>query len=759
MNILTSGQTYNLREIFTNSKNGKIIIPDLQRDYCWGNTGTLVQDFVENIKKHFAMQNEGLMMGLLYGYYEEARPYLQLCDGQQRLTTLFLLMGLINRKCVENPFQEILISDFELNEDDREPNLLYSIRDSSLYFLSDLVCNFFITKGDERAQDGKLVSEFIQACNWWFLNYENDPTIKNMLDALDTIDRILPTGEEELKRLGEYIETKLQFVFFDMEDRRNGEETFVIINTTGEPLTATENLKPLIVTKNDSFMWEEDSRKWEVIDNWFWRNRDKDYQDTSDVGMKEFLRWVAGVYAVGLEEDSYYKLLTEDEYSFPYSKIGMDNIWGMYETLKYINEETSLIGSCPLLSIPQGGKYDLRDYFIILPTLFYLQKFKGCAGIEAGVGSIYRFFQNLRRYTEITIKNNNIRFALEAVSKLSNPDLCSLLNIKECINSTYILTNEEEIKLKILQSHPEIRNELEIQFEKMASHEVLSGRIYCLINWSGGGDNFNLDDFKGYAKKFSAIFMNQKHNVVSDITALALVTAQLSKSEYPIPVGNNFSLGLSASEWNFLIYGNRDKGGNIEAIGRFLQKIDWVDIKESEVRVINEWISEDANKDHMLYPLVKGYSIPEAEFQRYGTCWGKMFKTYPSGVIRVLCSVKQNYRDFYLLDDVVLPCNDESGQWNKVWSYENYCLVMDHKEYDISIDLLFDNLKDNRWRLRIFERNNNRKRLTNFATIVREFGENEDGRKISEEMPLSQLMEFVKRKKEEIRKLIGYQSL
>ena len=52
-----SGETYNLSELF--SGNRRIIIPDLQRDYCWGDennvkstgeTGELVSDFIKNIK-------------------------------------------------------------------------------------------------------------------------------------------------------------------------------------------------------------------------------------------------------------------------------------------------------------------------------------------------------------------------------------------------------------------------------------------------------------------------------------------------------------------------------------------------------------------------------------------------------------------------------------------------------------------------------------------------------------------------------------
>ena len=105
-----------------------------------------------------------LIIGLIYGYYEKERPYLQLCDGQQRLTTLYLLLGLLNIMSEEeNPFQDFLISDFEYNLDDKEPTLLYAIRDSSLYFLSDLVCKFFIKSDKNKyAWQDNIPSDFIK---------------------------------------------------------------------------------------------------------------------------------------------------------------------------------------------------------------------------------------------------------------------------------------------------------------------------------------------------------------------------------------------------------------------------------------------------------------------------------------------------------------------------------------------------------------------------------------------------------------------
>lgn len=95
INFVT-GETYTLAELFSGER--RIIIPDLQRDYCWGDPvhtderKELVSDFVKNLFNQFNLHNrlEKLSLGIIYGY-EVPANHIQLCDGQQRLTTLYLL--------------------------------------------------------------------------------------------------------------------------------------------------------------------------------------------------------------------------------------------------------------------------------------------------------------------------------------------------------------------------------------------------------------------------------------------------------------------------------------------------------------------------------------------------------------------------------------------------------------------------------------------------------------------------------------------
>lgn len=286
---LESGRQYNLTNLFCDER--KIIIPDLQRDYCWGdkNHGSekteLVSGFIMSLIELF--NNNGNMdhqLGMIYAY-ENPINHIQLCDGQQRLTTLYLLMGMLYKSITSEPkneIQDFLMSDFEFTKDDKEPRLQYAIRESTLYFLSDLVCEFFF-KDNIQAAD-------IKKANWYFTEYNFDPTIQSMLSAIKIIEDITNkiTNHYEFAK---FLLHQIKFFYFDMVNRQHGEEMFVVINTTGAPLTPTENLKPVLVgAAIDENKQKEAGDIWERWEKWFWLNR-LDAEHEADVGLNQFLIW------------------------------------------------------------------------------------------------------------------------------------------------------------------------------------------------------------------------------------------------------------------------------------------------------------------------------------------------------------------------------------------------------------------------------------------------------------------------------------
>lgn len=289
-NHMISGEEYSLKEIF--SGKWKVVIPDLQRDYCWGletydkgrkSQGELVTQFIHGILEG-SKSSEVMTMGLLYGY-EEPKGQIQLCDGQQRLTTLYLLLGVLNRENKNQQLESLLMTSYE-QEDDQETQLQYAIRESTLYFLSDLVYHYFINKD----------SDDIEKAEWYYLEYDQDASIQAIISAVrhieEAIDNYKKEDSADLKALAEFVTNGIKFVYFDMGDRVHGEETFVLINTTGEPLTAAENLKPILIgnlPNNDDK--QKFSGEWEDREDWFWRHRNKRQEATSDELSNDFYVW------------------------------------------------------------------------------------------------------------------------------------------------------------------------------------------------------------------------------------------------------------------------------------------------------------------------------------------------------------------------------------------------------------------------------------------------------------------------------------
>ena len=298
-----SGNEYSLSDLF--GGDTKVIIPDLQRDYCWGDkavvdvktkkTRELVTDFVKNIIDLFENEsNTILTMGLVYGY-EQPHNHIQICDGQQRLTTLFLLMGVINTKA-GGYFDDYIISREERN-DDFEPHLQYAIRESTLYFLSDLARNVFISHNTS-IQD-------IKSSNWYFNEYDFDASIQSMISALQRIDDALKDNDHiDFVDFGKFVLNNLKVLYYDMENRSRGEETYVVINTTGEPLSSTENIKPILLGRSSlsDLEIETYSDQWEDREEWFWQNRGKD--NTADNGLNEFFIWY---WQIGLMQEKAWK--------------------------------------------------------------------------------------------------------------------------------------------------------------------------------------------------------------------------------------------------------------------------------------------------------------------------------------------------------------------------------------------------------------------------------------------------------------------
>ncbi len=549
--LLETAQSYTFSQIFSGNHT-KIVIPDLQRDYCWGGKNNLVVDFVTNlIENGYKKDKAKLPLGLLYGY-EEPSLHIQLCDGQQRITTLFLLIGSLNKHC-NNQFQKLLISDFEYNEDDKEPYLQYSIRENSLYFLSDLVCNFFL---ENNCSIDNIVSQ-----SWYFNEYNADPSIRSMLTALKEIESVISKYTEiDKTSLVEYITNDLSFIYYDMGSRASGEETFVIINTTGEPLSATENLKPKYVTKYPNAI-----QQWESWENWFWKNRDKNQNDTADSGLLEFFRWIIMLECKdqkSIKETQ--ALLVEQEkirrFDFDMVlSIAPEVIDDYLEVVK--NVFSTILPNNKTWLSPDGINSQIV-WFRVLPIIAYIKAFPEATYRE--IIRVKHLFKNLSQISNVTKDVGElVSEAVDIIRGLDSKDIAQIAN-KDV--SKRILSDEEKIKFEIFMS-VDNREEVEdafwhIQYEtdRKCDGKIWKGEIMPIIKWSEVDGIFNFEKFIIYNKIFFKVFAEECESEI-DIVRRALLTRGLKDYPRHFSSKTNKSFGWEFADWKTLIFENQGQFG------------------------------------------------------------------------------------------------------------------------------------------------------------------------------------------------------
>jgi hypothetical protein len=222
-----------------------IEIPIIQRDYAQGreNVEPIRKRFLESIFIHL-IEDEEMEMDFVYGSIKtfingnESRNVFLPLDGQQRLTTLFLLYWFIgNRE----------LKDDELNELRKKlAKFSYSTRASARMFCEKL--STISLEGNDMQK--------IESAYWFHKSFNNDPTVMGMLNMLASIKQIYDEKEKndlypKLKNLCFYL---LPLDGFDLTD-----ELYIKMNARGKSLTDFENFKADLInwTKSDNNIEKE----------------------------------------------------------------------------------------------------------------------------------------------------------------------------------------------------------------------------------------------------------------------------------------------------------------------------------------------------------------------------------------------------------------------------------------------------------------------------------------------------------------------
>jgi hypothetical protein len=204
-----------------------IEIPLIQRDYAQGRTDPRTSDIRERFLDvlHEAL-TEGREVGLDFIYGDVEDGTLRPLDGQQRLTTLFLLHWYLGYRAAQ------------LSERQAWMSFSYATRPSARLFCEQLVTAQ--PPPDESAPAAWIVDQ-----PWYLYVWENDPTIQAMLVMIDAIHRRFADCDPRSawQRLIANNAPAISFQLLPVDDMGSGEDLYIKMNSRGKPLTPFENFK------------------------------------------------------------------------------------------------------------------------------------------------------------------------------------------------------------------------------------------------------------------------------------------------------------------------------------------------------------------------------------------------------------------------------------------------------------------------------------------------------------------------------------
>ena len=265
----------------------KIEIPIIQRNYVQGNDKTIRCHFVDYLVKALTQQSP-VELDFVYGAERQDTRLTDNCapqvgrvliplDGQQRLTTLWLLHGylLALEQVNNNPEQ--------LSPEEREAQcqllsrFVYETRQSAKDF-----CGYWLQEVTQRACP-ELVdkpSKYLRNCAWFDPEWEKEGTVTAMLGMLDEV----ATKRAELQevaygRLSECI----RFYYLHIKKFGLSNELYIRMNARGEQLTSFEHFK--VIQDHSSLSAIKEKMEYDWVDA-LWQYRPKDTHVTDHPFMK-----------------------------------------------------------------------------------------------------------------------------------------------------------------------------------------------------------------------------------------------------------------------------------------------------------------------------------------------------------------------------------------------------------------------------------------------------------------------------------------
>lgn len=698
---------YSLRELLTHNEIEQIIIPEIQRDYVWeiSNVAKLIDDINKNYEKKKNHQLEikinGIIeendsvnqfltkeyerlkyhqkLGFIYAYHD--RDYAGkffLIDGQQRLTTLFLILLFLYKELDKTDSFRLLYFNKQI------PKVNYKVREQSNDFLKLMIeC--------ELSDKSYLESE-----QFYKSEYLKDVTISHLITNYNHIKSQIGQIKNK-KGFLEYLEDFVEVNYFDTHLSEQGEQLYIYMNSRGEQLSFQEIVRAELMQKiTDPSKKINLGNEWEKWQNFFWIKRGIS-NENADKGFEEFLKW-ATIIHIGLHnevevvnfvdsqkdfkqkelKENYIKVFNDEtinrnqidallKYQVKY--LDFEFLKKIFNALYFIyNNSTKYV---PVFDIWVSGNIKIIDYVLLLPLIQYVAQNDWLDNNEkiADVERLAMFLKNIS-YFEGVGKNPDTATldALFVVSQLkgNNKSINHLKDLSKA-NRTIVTNNEIDKIDYYINSNFERRNREEIIWNMTLDHEFnsfLMGDVSVLfkcLKLDKPEDLSELELIEQFKNVLREVFFENKHS--DKLRRLILM-----KFDYLLKSGN----GGGLEKYSFI--GN----GNTWEVWR-----EWKSLFEQDlliellmwIRKANQFDLEtlfDKAKVDFIYDDWRSTFVNHFELLKY--CKDK--KILWQNKSRILLLEKTNYS---IQNSREIQCALLKDSFNDegMWVHDNNCCVLE----------------------------------------------------------------------------------
>ena len=580
-------EKYSLKKILSDPSLDQIIIPEIQRDYVWTKEnveGLLVsiqadfkrkdkiEDFDESLldkmppdirEKFLRTLSENKVfsnIGFIYAYRGEGETSSKyfLIDGQQRITTMYLLLLAIS---VKDKKQDIFRNTYF---EQQVPKVDYKVREATHDFLIEFI-DFILRGGDIK----EVKEQF-----WYYTTYESDRTIQSIISNYPVIQTFVGKFPIDLS----YVEDNIELWYFDTSKSEQGEELYIYMNSRGESVQPNENIKALLLEELTDEEKHTNGKEWEIWQNFFWLKK-VERNENADEGFNEFLRWIEIIGFIqnhlSITQKEQMEFVRSIKASPKISKnyITLHNIKRYFKALERLSQGDLKYFEEKWLS----GVSDLIDYVVILPTLLFVEQHPDALPVE--IDRFMRFFHNIIK-SEDVYKNPTI-YAPQAILLIIEfleaglIDIADIGMIKKTGKYDNLLTPEELFKFTLYKNPPSesTREELENEFWSVEDFGITNGKIVFILESIGvaldsnSETEFDHKKFSRYSEHFRELFKNPNDN---------LRIALLTFGDYTIGDGyssnldmHRYNFGSDEEKWRIIVLNSQKNKVLIKLLSRF----------------------------------------------------------------------------------------------------------------------------------------------------------------------------------------------